>query len=57
MQSRRVHCHSLITVRYNTPAQLNVTNRFDKEGTLMLAKFFTLPSYSLKLRLRVLRAG
>lgn len=49
MPSMRFHCHSMVTIVYNTPAQLNVTNKPDKEGTLMFTtKFSTLPSYSLK---------
>lgn len=47
--SMRFHCHSIVTIVYNTPAQLNVTNKPDKEGTLMFTtQFSTLPSYSLK---------
>lgn len=48
--SMRFHCRSIVTIVYNTPAQLNVTNKPDKEGTLILmftTKFSTLPSYSL----------
>lgn len=45
----RFHCHFGHTLVYNSRAQLNLTNKPDKDGTLMFTtKFSTLPSYSLK---------